>query len=348
VRGLRALNDRERGGIAVIVAILMVVLLGFAAIAIDVARLYSERAQLQNGADAAAFGVARQCATVAPPDTCAAISADIQNLANGNALDRQTRLQPVVLDKINRRVTVTATAEENGSPPNSVSLFFARVLGFNSAEVKASSIVSWGSPVKGTAPFPLAFSVCQVTGKVGAGDQLLQSHDPSASNKGTPGCTYAGQPVPGGFSWITQAPGICGSNIDLSTNVSYSNTGNNAPSNCTATVQDWQTSILAGKDVVVLLPVFDSASETGTSAYYHLTSFAAFKVRGWKLASGNGTNASLIFRNTKAQLDNNAALDCTGDCRGIIGSFINYVSIADGYTLGPVSSNGAKVVELTS
>lgn len=340
--------DQERGGIAVIVAILMVVLLGFAAISIDVAKMYSERAQLQNGADAVALAAARNCAVPTPPDNCAAISSDIQRLADGNALDSQITVSPNILDKANRRVTARTAAKENGSSPNSISLFFARALGFDNAEVSATSSVTWGSPVKGTAPFPLAFSVCQVSGMVGRGDQLLQSHDPSANSKGTAGCTFAGQPVPGGFSWITQTAGICGSSIDLSTNVSYSNTGNDAPSNCTSTVQAWQASILAGKDVIVLLPVFDQASETGSSGNYHLTSFVAFKVRGWKLASGNGTNAALTFRNTKADLDNNASMACTGDCRGIIGSFVNYVSLADGYTLGPVSSNGARVVELTN
>ncbi|MFC9332673.1 pilus assembly protein TadG-related protein [Arthrobacter sp. NPDC057009] len=346
MRGITAPIDHERGGIAVIVALLMVVLLGFAAIAVDVAKLYSEQAQLQNGSDAVALAVARNCAVPAPSDVCADISEDLRRLANENAVDGQSTVQdPIDLNIGERRVTATTTAKENSSSPDTVSLFFARVLGLNSAEVSATSSVTWGSPTKGTAPFPLAFSVCQVSGMVGGGDQLLQSHDPSANNKGTPGCTYAGQPVPGGFSWITQTPGICGSSVDLLTSVSYSNTGNDAPSNCTSTVQDWQASILDGKDVVVLLPVFDRASETGSSGTYHLTSFAAFKVRGWKLASGNGTNASLIFRNTRADVGD---LACTGDCRGIIGSFIKYVSLADGYTLGPVSPYGATVVELTS
>jgi hypothetical protein len=321
--------------------------LGFAAISIDVAKLYSERAQLQNASDAVALAAARNCATPTPTDGCAELSDDIQNLANGNAVDSQVAVQPSVLDKEKRQVTATTTAEENASSPNTVSLFFARALGFDSARVTARSSVTWGSPVKGTAPFPLAFSVCQVSGMVGGGDQLLQSHDPSAKSKGTQGCTFAGQPVPGGFSWITQTPGICGSSIDLNTSVSYSNTGNDAPSNCIATVQDWQKSILAGKDVIVLLPVFDQASDTGSSGFYHLTSFVAFKVKGWKLASGNGTNASLIFRNTKADLGSDG-LACTGDCRGIIGSFVNYVSLADGYELGPVSPHGATIVELIS
>jgi Flp pilus assembly protein TadG len=62
VRRLGVSTDGERGGIAVIVAILMVVMLGFAALAIDVAKLYAERAQLQNGSDAAALMMAQKCA----------------------------------------------------------------------------------------------------------------------------------------------------------------------------------------------------------------------------------------------------------------------------------------------
>ena len=54
--------DGERGGISVLVAILMVALLGFAAVAVDVGMLYAERTQLRNGADAAAIAVAQKCA----------------------------------------------------------------------------------------------------------------------------------------------------------------------------------------------------------------------------------------------------------------------------------------------
>ena len=51
---MQRLRD-ERGAVAVMVALLMVPLIGFAAIAIDVAAMWSERQQLQNGADAGAL-----------------------------------------------------------------------------------------------------------------------------------------------------------------------------------------------------------------------------------------------------------------------------------------------------
>ena len=45
----------ERGAASVIVAIVLVVLMGCAALAVDVGAMYAEKAQLQNGADAAAW-----------------------------------------------------------------------------------------------------------------------------------------------------------------------------------------------------------------------------------------------------------------------------------------------------
>jgi Flp pilus assembly protein TadG len=62
---LQRLKD-ERGAIGVVVALLMIPLMGFAAIAIDVSAMYAERPQLQNGADAAALAIAQDCAV----DSC--------------------------------------------------------------------------------------------------------------------------------------------------------------------------------------------------------------------------------------------------------------------------------------
>ena len=53
--------SEERGAAAVVLALLMVPMLGFAAIAVDIGALYAERARLQVGADAAAIAVAQDC-----------------------------------------------------------------------------------------------------------------------------------------------------------------------------------------------------------------------------------------------------------------------------------------------
>jgi hypothetical protein len=317
----------------------MVVLLGFAAISMDVARLYSERAQLQNGADAAALMMAQKCAKNPTDTNCSTNSTLAADLANRNAVDNLSNVKSIALNKINRTVTVTAGAKETGGAPNSVSLFFANVLGIPSAEVTASSSVTWGSPVEGTTIFPLAFSICQVSGLVEGGAQLIQNHSADANTDCPLG--PAGKTVPGGFAWTVQATGQCGGLVNLAINQSGSDTGNDGPSNCDAILNKWASELTAGRPVAVLLPVYDDVSGTGSGASYHLTSFAAFSVQGWAFSGAD--KLPTVYNNAAI-----TGLKCQGNCRGIIGKFVKYVSLADGYKLGPVSPNGATVVEMTS
>ncbi|MFC9350787.1 pilus assembly protein TadG-related protein [Arthrobacter sp. NPDC057013] len=340
MRRLSDPSDGERGGIAVIVALLMVIMLGFAALAIDVAKLYAERAQLQNGSDAAALMMAQKCAKNDTDAECSATSPLAADLANKNAIDGLSNVKSIALDKTNRTVTVTAGAKESGASANSVSLFFAGVLGIQSAEVNASSSVRWGSPVEGTIVFPLAFSICQVSGMVDGAAQLLQNHSADANADCPLG--PAGKTVPGGFGWTSQNTGQCGGLINLALNQSGGATGNDGPSNCDAILNNWASELTAGRQVIVLLPVYDDVTGTGSGASYHLKSFAAFSVQGWAFSGAD--KLPMVYNNTPAA----KSLECKGSCRGIIGKFVKYVSLADGYKLGPVSPNGATIVELTS
>lgn len=141
--------DAESGAVAVIVAVFMVVLLGFAAISIDVAKVYSERAQLQNGADAAALLVAQKCAKHAAGPDCSTSSSGAAAAANGNAVDGATNVHSITLDTSARTVQVVTGAREEGAGSNSVSMSFAGVLGFPTAEVGALAAAGWGSPKAG-------------------------------------------------------------------------------------------------------------------------------------------------------------------------------------------------------
>ncbi|MFK4296025.1 hypothetical protein ABH924_001162 [Arthrobacter sp. GAS37] len=306
-------DDGERGAIAVLVALLLAVLLEFAALAVDAGMLY--------------------CSSTSPIAT---------SIANKNAIDGLNNVKSVSLDLTNRKVTVTAGAQQAGGAPNAVSLFFARVLGSNTADVITTSTVQWGSAVAGTTPFPLTYSICQVQGYIGGALQLLQDHGSGAN----PSCNYgpSGATVPGGFGWLAQDPGLCGSTINLAASEAGSASGNSL-GNCSTTLQKWGDTLTAGRDVIVLLPVFDVATGTGAGAIYHLVSFAAFKVTGWKFSGGNNSLPD-SFRNTSPYVS--STLSCTGGCRGIIGSFVKYVSLADGYSLGPVDAYGATIVRLTN
>lgn len=338
----RRKHDGERGAVSVIVALMLVAFLGFGAMAVDVSMLYSERTQLRNGADAAALAIAQKCAKSTTDPDCSTPSsmAAAAAYANSNANDGLSNIKSIVLDKTGGTVTVTVGSQEAGHTPNQVSLFFARVFGFNTTEVNAPATVKWGSPVKGTTAFPITVSICQVRGQTGV-MQLLRLHGTGAN----PSCFYgpSGAAVEGGFGGLTQDPNSCGAFIDIAKSMANGDTGNNPPPNCATTLNSWAADMNAGKDVIVLLPIFNKVTGTGTNAVFGLTTFAAFKVAGWKVGP---TGLPYTFRNRSPDVP--AALECKEPCRGIIGTFVKYVSLANGYTLGPVNPDGATVVALSS
>ena len=77
-------------------------------------------------------------------------------------------------------------------------------------------------------------------------------------------------------------------------------------------------------------------------ATYKLSSFAAFNVKGW---SFSGDNKLPILPAQGADVP--GALECDSSCRGIIGSFIEYVSLADGSRYGTAEDYGTDIVKLT-
>ncbi|MFJ6268876.1 pilus assembly protein TadG-related protein [Pseudarthrobacter oxydans] len=334
----------EKGAVSVIVAILMVTLLGFVAIAVDVGVIYSERAQLQNGADASAIAMAQKCARNAADPVCSTTSTLATGLANQNALDGMSNVHTIELDKTARKVSVTTSAKEAGGTDNSVSLFFADVLGVPTKEVGARGSAVWGSPRAGRTAFPLAFSICQVKDNIGGSLQRLQEHGKNANAD----CNYgpSGAAVQGGFGWLVQDAGKCGGTIDLAVSEGGSDPGNNAPGNCATELNRWASDITAGRDVIVLLPVFNKVTGTGAGAIYGLVSFAAFKVTGWKF-SGDSSLPYTFQNRASTTTGVTTATECRGECRGIIGSFVKYVSLADGYTLGPVDEYGATIARPT-
>ncbi|ADX73893.1 Flp pilus assembly protein TadG [Pseudarthrobacter phenanthrenivorans Sphe3] len=337
-------NAIEGGAISVIVAILMVALLGFVAIAVDIGVIYSERAQLQNGADASAIAVAQKCARDATGVDCSTTSALASGLANRNALDGMSKVHTIDLDKTTRKVSVTTSAKEVGGADNSVSLFFADALGIPTKEVGARASAVWGSPMAGRTAFPLAFSICQVKDNIGGSLQLLQEHGKNSNVD----CNYgpSGAAVEGGFGWLVQDLGKCGGTIDLAVSEGGSDPGNNAPGNCGTTLQKWADDINAGRKVTVLLPIFNKVTGTGSGAIYGLVSFAAFEVTGWKFTGSAGLPYE--FRSESSTTTGvTSTTACTGECRGIIGKFVKYVSLADGYTLGPVDEYGATIVRMS-
>lgn len=347
---LLPLKEGEKGAMSVIMAITLVVLLGFTALVVDVGLLYAERAQLQNGADAAVLGIAQRCANEPTSSDCTSTSPVAARLARRNANDNLTAIQSISLVKSTTTAStarVTTMSQDTSRADGRVSLFFARIFGKNDAAVGAIASARWGSPVKGTTVFPMTVSLCQVENRVDGAIQLLQLHGTLSSPGPNGVCTpsSSGQVVPGGFGWLPQVSGTCGGFIDLNLQQAGSVPGNSGPGNCDAVYTFWKSEISAGRKPVILIPAFWKVDGTGSGAVYRMKTFAAYEITGWKFSGGNeGPDVKEVFHNTATY--SSPATECKGDCRGIIGKFVKYVSLAEGYELGPVDQFGATVVQM--
>ena len=174
--------QRQRGAVAVAVALMLTVMMGFCALAVDLALGLVARNELQNAADAAALaGAAQLYAGESTPDWAAASDA----AADAIALNRSAQValrDAVVLpgywnldgtegtlqslpatpgpaDVAAVMVTVRRDAGHNGGP---VPVFFARVWGINAIPVSASAVAAvTAAGVTGPGVlFPLAVSAC--------------------------------------------------------------------------------------------------------------------------------------------------------------------------------------------
>ncbi|MFZ2088354.1 MAG: pilus assembly protein TadG-related protein [Desulfobaccales bacterium] len=172
----------ESGAVMVFSAILLVVLLGFGALAIDIGHLMVVKNELQNAADAGAMAGSRGLVPYIN------LAAPVPYWSNGEARARQAvrankadqalltdcqievgfwnfgtkqmqsiNIMPTNLDAPAVRVTVRKTEGQNGGP---VPLFLARVWGNNFADVSstATSVISGPGAVGRGGLFPIAIA----------------------------------------------------------------------------------------------------------------------------------------------------------------------------------------------
>ncbi|MET3705621.1 Flp pilus assembly protein TadG [Arthrobacter sp. UYEF6] len=317
----------------------MVALLGFAALAVDVGAMYVEKAQIQNGADATALAIAGDCAKGLNCTTAMAASAN--RLADANANDSSTGVFSVTQPNA-KTVRVETNARQSGSGSDHFSLFFARAMGIETTDITAAAEASWGPPSKGTS-LPWTVSEC-VYKKYLSPSQLSQLNstgnftgDPVPTHillrydENAPTvlpCAAQNGYQPGGFGWLMTDTG-CTTNIDLNLTVS-GQPGNHFPN---AAACDALLATLM--DEPALIPLFNSATGNGRNATYSLVGFAAFKVTGYRFSGS-------------VAVDDSLAPNCNGNCRGLQGYFVRFVSIEEGMTLSSSLPNyGGTVAALT-
>jgi Putative Flp pilus-assembly TadE/G-like len=359
---LKLLGRDDRGAVGVLVAILIGggVLLGMGALVVDVGQLYSERAQLQNGADAGALAVAKTCARgsctpgVAPAyanSNSADGSSAVDLVCGSGSLGGCPASSGRIYDcpgppqaSVNYVDVHTSTLTPSGStllPPS-----FARTLlgmsSYNGSTVFACAQAAWGPPVA-TSGLAVTLSACEWDQATDNGtlfappppyppnplpspslDQVLRLHTTS-TNGGCP-TEPAGADGPGLFGWTDDPNGDCTTPIINGT--FGGDTGTSISQACKQVISaDQQNKTL------IFIPVYVSVVNPGTNASYTLKGFAAFVITGYHLP---GFSASDWL---------NPANDCKGSDKCINGYFTQGLIPDPGTIGGP--NLGAHIIQLT-
>ncbi|MBO0980869.1 TadE/TadG family type IV pilus assembly protein [Microbacterium sp. SD291] len=341
---MNAWKRAERGATAVLVAILMVPLVGICALAVDVGALFAERAQLQNGVDAAALAVASACAK--DQSDCETRKITIaQDYLDGNAsIPRDATVDAVVIDSTEDTVTVTART-------NVDHIFASVIVDGSSEQVGASGSAEWGSPVAGGV-LPLGFGNCEfedaVISEPGATDNRVTIELGVLDRAG---CDPTDNP--GGFGWLEDDN--CAVHIDFETTdpdelwMLGTGGGVGAGGAGCGSINGWLQPRL---NTVILIPVFDrhknvaasapactaAAPDSGSKHCYHISQFAAFYLTGGKIGS---------FQQSDPYADANDPP--AGGANGYLqGNFVKYVSVDElEFELGDGDeSSGIRVVRL--
>jgi Flp pilus assembly protein TadG len=309
--------DGERGAAAVVLSLLLVPMLGFAAIAVDIGALYAERARLQVAADAAAIAVAQDCSR----GSCGDMLATAQALITAN--DGEGSAAYPVLSSDPLSVTVT------GSTPKEH--WFAPIIGHESTEVSATATVGWGGPSGGTSVLPLIFSWCSFKAQTGGGlpstttvQTIMFSKSDGVSSCFGP----SGNEVPGGFGFVKPDPGTCHATHSIDNKLD-SDPGVSMPSACSvADFDQW-----LGR--TVLLPLFDASEGTGTGAKYRVYGYAAFRLTGYAFNGSAKSGKDVCGPKVPSSV------------RCVTGYFTRFVELSDAWDYDPTAPDlGSSVLRL--
>ncbi|WP_131104176.1 pilus assembly protein TadG-related protein [Ornithinimicrobium sufpigmenti] len=319
----RLLRDQpERGASAVIVAIVMLVLIGFAGLGVDVTSAYARSQEVQNAADAAALAAAQECAqgdldcsVGAPP----LVRAMAERLAGENV---RTPVEDVVVDPDGNQVTVRVTAQHEN--------FFAGAFGVETFTVVRAATAQWEAPQAGPAMLPLTVSGCNFYDSAGAPvlNQNVQVWLPKGKDLFTTiDCGVLNYP-PGGFGWLVHTD--CQANINVGAEVLGDN-GANRPEGCVAEA-------LKINDVF-LLPIFGSYRGQGSNAWYTIERFAALQLLGYHFSEGGPT----VQDGVKCPGSAPKKSDYRDSCLNV--RFVEWVDIGDDYT-GDDAESETSIVRL--
>jgi hypothetical protein len=281
----RTRSNAEDGAVIVLVVVMVLTLVGMAALVVDVGAVRDERRQLQNGADAGALGVAQLIAQTCQSGGCDAslLQGKAQDLADANARDGTTKLDPLALDYPNQQVTVKTRSLQRDGRTILPYWFAQAVTGGSGTIVTASAKAGWGglgkAPVVPLTLSKAAFDCATTDGTIFGVTKALQFHKTAPS-----GCSLTSGEMPGGFGWLKD--NLDGDANDCNVTPSVSRTFDTDPG-LSGPPGHCDPSVLLDKDI--LLPIFDQALGNGANGTFHIYGFAMFHLTGYTFpSSGTG------------------------------------------------------------
>jgi hypothetical protein len=338
---------RENGQAIVILAVALVVLLAFVALAIDAGNGYTATRQAQNAADAAALAGARQivleCAKqgLNPGPNEAEVRSRIDQMVNANTPGAASEassvgLQAYYVDVNGARLSQNEIGTLGALPcncpsrgqgvevivHNTVPSFFAGLIGRPNLDVQATSKARYGAVnvvTSGLYPFtrrntPLAFNQTVTL-------RILDNADEAPGNFGW--LTWDGQNnvpaladslTPPGNSQIYYNPGVPPSwTADFSDHVIA--TGKwvqGAPGNKNSSQVRSKLDWFISTQTPMIIPLYDDVSGEGSHMNYKVASFAAFLLQSYDFTGQNksmtGTFVKWVTNGDWAQ-----GITCTSD-----------------------------------
>ena len=158
----------ETGAVTILLAICMTVVLGMAALVIDIGAAQARKAQLQDAADAAAMGLAQRCFESALTMLAACDGGVVGNataIASSYAVENVNDESASVTSVAFTADTVQVTLASD--QPS----FFARIFDITSTTVRTDATAEWGQPAT---TLPLAYHQCALPAPSSSAVQFLR------------------------------------------------------------------------------------------------------------------------------------------------------------------------------
>jgi hypothetical protein len=290
MRWLKSRPEGDEGLSLVLIAVMLVLLLGFVGLAVDLGALYMERRELRNSADAAVLAIAEDCALGATACDAATAGTTAQGYVDANSDDGSSYIDQLDLDVNSKTVRVITAARDAETGELGREVPFMGLFGFDRVQVRAPATAIWGFPSTGEG-IPIAIEECEFY-KAGGWDSgttvTLTYHQgvaPEGEEEETCAIGPAGQDAPGGFGWLDSPEENCAAYIIFGSWENGASTGGGAGQAPPGTGCDGETIRELIYQKKIPIPVFSDVRDGGANIEYYMEGLAFFFVDAYKLGN---------------------------------------------------------------